>query len=80
MGAPAGVEETSWFEAYRTEVISPAQLGHQLEQLKARRAILDLRRLEIQPKENLPSEHVEKAVEEYCSEAKRNIDKLTPEE
>jgi site-specific DNA recombinase len=73
-------EEDRIFEAYRTGIISPSQLGQQLEQLKARKTVLDLRRSDIQPKENFPSEQVGKAVEEYCAEASRNFATLTPEE
>lgn len=74
------VEEDRILEAYRIGIISPSQLGHQLEQLNARRSVLDVRRSDIQPKENLPSGQVGKVVEEYCAEASRNFVSFSPEE
>lgn len=74
-------EEERILEAYRTGVISPAQLGHQLEKLKARQAVLDLRRSETQGqhKDALPVEQVEYGITEYCAEAAANLTNLSPE-
>jgi site-specific DNA recombinase len=65
-------EEQRIFDAYRAELISPAQLGQQLEKLRARRAALDLKSTSTEPP-SIPREQVEKAVAEYCSEAAQNI-------
>ena len=70
-------EEQRIFDAYRAEVISPAQLGQQLEKLKVRRAALELKRTSTQP--ITVYEHVEKTVAEYCSEAAQNIEGFSDE-
>ncbi len=73
-------EEERLLEAYRTGIISPAQLGLQLEKLKARRAVLDLNRSDAKPEENLPPKQIENAVADYCAEAARNIASFTADE
>ena len=75
-----GVEEQRVVDAYRTGLISPPQLGHQLEQLKARRAAIDLQRAEFDQQAALPADEVEKAVTDYCAEAARNLGNFTDDE
>src|SRR5207244_2297803 len=60
-------------------IISPAQLGQQLEKLNARRAALDLQRIEMEPDRTMPAEEVEKAVTDYCAEAAKNLTAFTEE-
>ena len=72
-------EEGRILEAYRTEIITPAQLGQQLELVKARRAALELQLSEIQREPTVPPEQAEKAVADYCAEAARNLATFTKE-
>lgn len=72
-------EEGRILEAYRTEIITPAQLGQQLEIVKARRAALELQRPEVQREPTVPPEQAEKAVADYCTEAARNLATFTKE-
>jgi hypothetical protein len=72
-------EEGRILEAYRTEIITPAQLGQQLELVKARRAALELQRSEVQREPTVPPEQAEKAVADYCTEAGRNLATFTEE-
>jgi hypothetical protein len=74
------VEEERVLDAYRTGVISPAQLGHQLEKIKAKRATLALQRSDSQPSQSLPLEQVETAVSDYCAQATVNLARFTLEE
>jgi hypothetical protein len=53
---------------------------HQLEQLKARRAAIDLQRAEFYQQAALPAEEVEKAVADYCAAAARNLRNFTDDE
>ena len=70
-------EEQRLLEAYRMVIISPAQLGQQMEKLKARRAALDLQRTEARPDNTIPPEQIETAVKDYCGEAARNLASFT---
>jgi hypothetical protein len=72
-------EEGRILEAYRTEIITPAQLGQQLEIVKARRAALELQRSEVHREPTVPPEQTEKAVADYCIEAGRNLSSFTVE-
>jgi site-specific DNA recombinase len=74
------VEEERVLDAYRTGVISPAQLGHQLEKIKAKRATLALQHSDSQPSQSLPLEQVETAVSNYCAQATENLARFTLEE
>jgi site-specific DNA recombinase len=71
------VEEQRILDAYRGEIISPAQLGQQLQQIKAQRAALDLQRADTAKTSAVPPERVERAVSEYCAEAASNLANLT---
>jgi site-specific DNA recombinase len=70
-------EEERILEAYRTEIISPAQLGQQLQKLKSRRAAVEAQRLEMQPTSSGSPEQVEAAVNDYCGEAAQNLANFT---
>jgi len=74
------VEEERLLEAYRTSIISPSQLGQQLEKLKLRRAALDLECSEARALGRLPPEDVEKTVMDYCAQASEAIGKFTAEQ
>lgn len=69
-------EEDRILEAYRTGLISPLQLGEQLEKLKAKRSAVDLQQIELQRQQETPPEEIKKAVAEYCAEAATNLEKL----
>ncbi len=73
------VEEKRLLDAYRTGLISPANLGQQLEQLRSRRAVLDLERSTAAQSKTVAPGQVEKAVIDYCEEAVKNLQSLTPE-
>jgi len=66
-------EEERILEAYRTEIISPAQLGQQLQKLKSRRAAVEAQRLEMQPTSSGSPERIEAEVKDYCGEAAHNL-------
>jgi site-specific DNA recombinase len=66
-------EESRILEAYRAGIISPAQLGRQLEILQARKSALDVQRTELQAGLAVDTEQAEKTVIEYCIEAAKNL-------
>jgi site-specific DNA recombinase len=71
------VEENRLLEAYRAEIISPAQLGLELEGLRARPKAAELQRGGVDVvNANLPVYQIRKPVEEYCAEARRNFRSL----
>jgi site-specific DNA recombinase len=72
-------EEQRLLDAYRTGVISPTQLGQQLEKLRSRRAALDVERGAVEKGQSAPVAQVERAVSDYCAEAARNLEDLTDE-
>jgi len=74
-------EEQRILDAYRTGIISPAQLGQQLEKLKTRRAALEARRATLLVQNPTPPtrEQVTKSVKDYCQEAARQINSFTRE-
>jgi len=70
-------EEARLLEAYRTEIISPAQLGTELEKLKARRSLAEARRSELETAgSQVPVAQIEKPVQHYCAEAILNLRSL----
>jgi site-specific DNA recombinase len=71
------IEEQRLLDAYRTNIISPAQLGQQLESLKSRRATLELERSALKDRDSIPAEQIEKAVVDYCADAARRISNLS---
>ncbi len=72
-------EEQRLLDAYRTGVISPAQLGKQLEQLKSRKTVLDQLRSELQH-QLPPPEEIETSVVDYCAQASQNLDHFSDAE
>ncbi len=74
------IEEQRILDAYRTGVISPVQLGQQLEKVKGRRAGIELRRAEVEREKEIPVEQVENAVVDYCGVAARNLESFTGDE
>jgi site-specific DNA recombinase len=73
-------EEHRLLEAYRTGIISPAQLGQQLETLKARRASIDLEKARFDEQAPIVSDKVENGVKDYCAEAAHNLSGFTDEQ
>jgi site-specific DNA recombinase len=74
------VEEERILDAYRTGVITPAQLGHQLEKLKTRRAALELEQSNLRSEDVADPEQVERAVLDYCTEAASSLAHFTQED
>jgi hypothetical protein len=70
-------EEKRLLDGYRTGLISPAQLGQQLERLKAGRAALDLERAALVQHSEVPTEQIATAVVDYCAEVASNLASLT---
>ena len=75
-----GTEEERLIEAYRTSVITPEQLGRELEKLKARRFDLETQEPEPTPAPAVPAEDIDSAVRDYCAEAASNLGTFTPAE
>ena len=73
-------EEQRLLDGYRMGLISPAQLGQQLEKLKSSRAGLELERTALTQQAAYPAEEVEKAVVDYCAEAANNLATLTTDD
>ena len=71
------VEEQRVLDAYRTNIISPAQLGQQLEGLKSRRATIELERSTLEGQDSIPQEQIERALSVYCADAARKIANFT---
>jgi site-specific DNA recombinase len=72
-------EEERVLEAYRTGVITPAQLGQQLETVKARRSELESHAREAQQESTVPGGDADRAVSAYCAEAASNLASFTHE-
>lgn len=73
-------EEGRILEAYRTGVISPAQLGQQLESLKAERDAFVTQQAELSKNPNISPEQVGGAVVDYCAEAAANLREFTTDQ
>jgi len=74
-------EENRLLAAYRTGIISPAQLGVELEKLKSRRTIAESQLAkELSKEPEVPPALIRKSVEDYCKEARRNLRALPPED
>lgn len=73
-------EEARVLEAYRTGIISPQQLGAELERLKARQNAGEIQKAELNDRMAPDGAVVEKSVREYCAEAARNFAAFAPEE
>jgi len=72
-------EEQRLLDGYRTGLISPTQLGQQLEKLRTGRAALDLERAAIVQRPEVSTEQIATAVVDYCAEAASNLANLTPD-
>jgi hypothetical protein len=79
-GKKLKIEEDRLLEAYRQSIISPVQLGQQLEQIAAVRAALDLEATTLTADDSPSSEEVGKTVTEYCGEASKRMENFTPEQ
>jgi site-specific DNA recombinase len=73
-------EEQRVLDVYRSGLITPTQLGGQLEKLKAQRAALDLKKDHSGSAPTIPPAEVEKSVTEYCAEAARNLSTFNHDE
>lgn len=73
-------EEQRILDAYRAEIITPAQLADQLAHLKSRRAILEAKMREAETASAVTSPQVLKTAEEFCEEASRNLAEFTQEQ
>jgi site-specific DNA recombinase len=74
-------EESRILDAYREGVISPAQLGKELEKLQIRKASLELRERDV-TKHTKPSSELELrgSVVEFCQQVENRINTFTNEE
>jgi len=72
-------EERRLLDAYRTGIISPSQLGQQLEVLKAKQAALVLRKSELEHASKVTPAEMQRSVGDYCEEAARNLANFTPD-
>ena len=72
-------EEQRILDAYRTNLISPIQLGQQLEKINLRRAQLSVANAEANPVPAMPPEQLEKSITDYCADAALNMAKFTLE-
>jgi site-specific DNA recombinase len=74
-------EEGRILEAYRLSVISPEQLGTELEKLKTRRDLLEAKRLNLNPETGGPRAEVpERSIVDYCKQASDRLDKFSQDE
>jgi site-specific DNA recombinase len=74
-------EENRLLAAYRTGILSPAQLGTELETLKARRNSAETRRVQIATVEPLIApQAARRSVEEYCGEVRRAFRSFKPDQ
>jgi len=72
-------EEQRILDAYRLSIISAEQLKQQLGKVDIRRNKVHSKRAELM-QDNLPLEHVETTVAEYCGEAAENLAGFTEDE
>lgn len=74
-------EESRIIEAYRMAILSPSQLGQQLEALRHRQAVLEARKTVLEGKSNLPDlSTIRHSLEDYCRRAAERLDAFTLEE
>lgn len=74
------VEESRLLEAYRRGIITPVQLGQQLDALKSRTAVLEMSRAELIAAEREPVEEVKSAISDYCATAAANLAQFSREQ
>jgi site-specific DNA recombinase len=74
-------EESRILEAYRTGVISPAQLGRELEKLQIRKSSLDIRKRNIAENGKVvATSTVRRSVTDYCRQIARRLKSFTDED
>jgi len=74
-------EESRVLEAYRTNIISPAQLGQELEKLQIRKKSLEMRQHHLMENgKNNSGQAIRRSVIDYCEHAKQRLKSLTGEE
>lgn len=74
-------EEERILEAYRLAVLSPEQLGGELEKLKNRRALIEARRRSFTPESSArPVEAFERSIVDYCKQASGRLNRFSPDE
>lgn len=73
------IEEERILEAYRSAILSPAQLAAQLEKIKARRTVLE-QQLACASLDKKQSDDSRQSVSDYCTEAAQNLANFTPED
>ena len=74
-------EEVRLIEAYRASVLSPEQLGQQLQKLNIRKALLAKKQNELtDPAQRLSVPAVKKSIADYCREAAQRLRDFGPEE
>lgn len=75
------VEESRILEAYRTGVITAAQLGRELEQINARKSGLLTRQAELDEKtEGLSLDEIRESVFDYCKQVAQRIGSFSEDE
>lgn len=74
-------EEGRILEAYRQSVLSPDQLGSELEKLKTRRMQIEARRLTLTPETRAPLEEAsERSIVDYCRQASNRLNTFSQDE
>jgi site-specific DNA recombinase len=72
-------EEARLVEAYRLGILSPAQLGQELEKTHLRKASLDKRKTDLSQRlQKIPA--IKESIMEYCRMASRRVRSFGPEE
>jgi len=72
-------EESRILEAYRVEILSPAQLAQEMQKLTVRRTALQTQKAELSQQVRSP-ESARRSVMEYCKAAARQMDSFNFEE
>jgi len=73
-------EESQILKAYRLHILSPEQLTRELDQLKARRSVVDARLVAIKGESTAPSEATSETIFESCERLARELESFTFEE
>ena len=72
-------EESRISEAYRMEILSPAQLGQEMQKVRVRRNALEGRKTELSQEVRSP-QSIRQSVMDYCKSAARRLDSFNFEE
>ena len=73
-------EESRILGAYRTGIITPAQLGRELEQIKQRRNMVHTRLAELSPAADFSTEEVHGLVEDFCRSIAARVESFGDED